>query len=824
MRKLTTILLLFISFISFSQDFRTIDWKTNVQNVQLLSVDTFKFEADPIDFNDKGAISRDIGNYFIDFVARTFSIIDSDATTITVVDLASENTAPQSGQIGRVYQSIVDGDSLFQSIGGVDVSVIDELSRWKDVARNNELFGRAIASKQDTMPFDSVAFDTTYIPSGNEAGGVLTWNAQEYTVNIPTGLGPVLQVGQETYVVVFNNSGEQIDNLTAVRPINVTAAGYPTIGKVIADSHITISGVVYVTTMDIPDNSFGIVTPFGKARNSNTDSWDLGNTLYISATTAGELTNVKPAFPDYVIAVAAVTIKDAVNGEIFIDIIGTVEDTYINFWNGTFRESFDFRTVVTGGQIKGYTEPADGHPDMTMRFSDGLTMLPTTPADTIVLTASLDDTAPITNYVYVPQSTKVLTVNTSDWITAEHIRVAQIVVQTEATTALNGALRNQNINDPVEHTDNFQGHLSDITSAIREKIPATHKSGTEGSTTIITASTPDDVYFVVTGGVIKQMHNQNFPAFNMETGSDVHIVNHPTTPYLTTANFNNQLLDASGNGLNNTSFSVVVWGVANKTGEASHIMANLPTDSYAHAFPQNAVDDADNYSVYTIPDLFAGVGFLIMRVTFVYKNNVWSVFDIEDLRKKLPNTTAGGGGGGGGGATTYLLLDDTPPSFVADAFQKVNSAGTALENVLAENILLTGFDSTGFTLEQSQIVDLEDTITGLRSDIESNTVNYGDSYQIPANILNGGSFEYTDGFEFAFGALSVPDGSGNPKEGLIELSVVSMSERFITATPPADRGYYYFKTDSKPYAKNDLGINRSRPSIHSIPSLQHRCN
>lgn len=144
MKKLIIILALLLPFFVNAQDYRVIDWKTDVLNVQTINIDTFKFETDIKDYNDPGAITREIGNYFIDFVARCFKIIDSDETTITVVDLEHINLAPQSNKIGRVYQSIVDADSIFNSIGGVDISVLDDLSKWKDVARNNELFGRKI--------------------------------------------------------------------------------------------------------------------------------------------------------------------------------------------------------------------------------------------------------------------------------------------------------------------------------------------------------------------------------------------------------------------------------------------------------------------------------------------------------------------------------------------------------------------------------------------------------------------------------------------------------------------------------------------------------
>jgi len=148
MKKLILILAVVLPFWANAQDYRVIDWKTDVLNVQTIAIDTFIFDAEPTDYNDAGAITREIGNYFIDFVARCFKIIDSDATTITVVDLEHINLAPQSNKIGRVYQSVVDADSLFESIGGVDISVLDDLSKWKDVARNNEIFGRKIKEKK----------------------------------------------------------------------------------------------------------------------------------------------------------------------------------------------------------------------------------------------------------------------------------------------------------------------------------------------------------------------------------------------------------------------------------------------------------------------------------------------------------------------------------------------------------------------------------------------------------------------------------------------------------------------------------------------------
>lgn len=216
-------------------------------------------------------------------------------------------------------------------------------------------------------------------------------------------------------------------------------------------------------------------------------------------------------------------------------------------------------------------------------------------------------------------------------------------------------------------------------------MPSDWFSGTELSVNIVSTSTPDDVYLNVTGGKVYQMHLQDFPAQSMPT-DDIHIVNHFTTPYSTVMNLNGQLTDALGATLANRSFSIVIWGVQNETGENSHLMANLPIGSYSSG--DLAEQDALNYSVYSIPSQFRGVGFLIARVTFSHSpssSGVWTLDQIQDLRGYTPNSTAGGGAAGSSGITTYLGLTDTPNTYVSSAnkIQGVNAGETAIESKAA---------------------------------------------------------------------------------------------------------------------------------------------
>ena len=531
--------------------------------------------------------------------------------------------------------------------------------------------------------------DTTPATPGSSAGTIY-WAGTEYTISIVTGLGPVLQVGQELFTIVYNATGSTINNGTAVYPVGAVG-GVPSVEEADATTHVTILGNILVTTMDISPASIGIVAgPIGKVRGVNTTPFGLGDTLWVAAGATGllnNITNVKPPFPDYPIQIGGVSVVGSSTGVIDLAIKGQPEDTVINFWNGTFRENFDFRVTSNGTTVTGTLTPSNGHDDMTMIFSDGFTMLDTNPGATITLTPGTNST-PVLNCIYIPQATKVLTVSTSGWpVGVEFIRVAKVLLQSAAYTQTYGALRNQNINDEIQQTTTNQGHCAHIGSAIRDKIPATWLSGCQGNITLNTGPSPDDVFVTVTAGRIQQMHEQDFPSFDTETGDVFFVPNDSISPYIPESNINQLLLDANGDSLTDTTFSLVLWGAGNKTGEASQLMINLPIQGYDvggfFGTPLGeAINDVNNYAVYDIPAEFQGTGFLIARFTFSLNpaGTVYTLEDIEDLRGKIPNLTAGGSAGGTG-VTTFLGLTDAPASYSGEALNvvRVNAGETGLE-------------------------------------------------------------------------------------------------------------------------------------------------
>ena len=157
--------------------------------------------------------------------------------------------------------------------------------------------------------------------TGNVEQGQLSWNTAEETVDITMGDGVTQQVGFETYMRVKNDTGSQIDNGEVVGFVGVN--GEISVAPYIANSSANELYFVGVATHDMPDQDIGPVTLYGKVRGLDTtgpgaETWSVGDILYVSPTTAGLLTNVRPTAPNVVIEVAVVLSVSATVGEIMV--------------------------------------------------------------------------------------------------------------------------------------------------------------------------------------------------------------------------------------------------------------------------------------------------------------------------------------------------------------------------------------------------------------------------------------------------------------------------------------------------------------------------
>jgi len=255
---------------------------------------------------------------------------------------------------------------------------------------------------------DYIDFDLTYADGSSE--GRLQWNIEDGTLEVGMPGGNVtLQIGQEHLVRCRNITGNTINNGSVVH-ISGEAGNKPLIALSRADA-MTTAIVFGMTTEDILHNADGYVNVGGLVRSVNTNGLNEGGYVFLSATTAGGMEIFPATAPSFKARIGYCLRTHNSEGVVLVDsgvlpylqnlsnCFGTPTDdgdhmTWVSansrfevtatksaFFNGTFRESFDFLLSSNGTAITGSLEQSGGG-DLTMQFNVGETTLNCTPAQT----------------------------------------------------------------------------------------------------------------------------------------------------------------------------------------------------------------------------------------------------------------------------------------------------------------------------------------------------------------------------------------------------------------------------------------------------------
>jgi hypothetical protein len=108
-------------------------------------------------------------------------------------------------------------------------------------------------------------------------------------------------LGREVQQRAYNNTGATIP-IGSIVYINGQHSQFPTVALAQANSASTANAWGLVNTA-IANNSYGDVVVLGKFTGLDTHLFNSGDLLYLSATTAGGLTNVAPSSPNYVVPI-----------------------------------------------------------------------------------------------------------------------------------------------------------------------------------------------------------------------------------------------------------------------------------------------------------------------------------------------------------------------------------------------------------------------------------------------------------------------------------------------------------------------------------------
>jgi hypothetical protein len=192
-------------------------------------------------------------------------------------------------------------------------------------------------------PIDRLNFDLTHIHDEERVPGTLCWSDEDQTLNLQHPSGVTQQIGQELYAYVRNRTGATIPDGTVVRfdGAEENGAARLLIAPFLANGTFPNLYGIGITTSDILDGDDGKVTVWGKLRELDTSTFNVGDILYASPNVAGGMTNVKPTAPNNVLPVAAVLRKDSSQGEIFVR--PTIEQS---FFYGSFVDTQDHTAAL----------------------------------------------------------------------------------------------------------------------------------------------------------------------------------------------------------------------------------------------------------------------------------------------------------------------------------------------------------------------------------------------------------------------------------------------------------------------------------------------
>ena len=198
-------------------------------------------------------------------------------------------------------------------------------------------------NNNDLLNTDKIDFNLATTDTAGE--GQLVWSDTLGTLNLGLkGGNTISNVGQHIHARVVNKTTPLV-NLTKAGYEVVIVAGATgqrlSVKLAKADNDANSAGTLGIVCENIAGNQEGFICSVGQVTNINTtgslqgETWADGDSLYLSGTTFGAITNVKPSAPIHEVRIGYVEYAHAVNGKIYVKIdngyeISELHDVAIN--------------------------------------------------------------------------------------------------------------------------------------------------------------------------------------------------------------------------------------------------------------------------------------------------------------------------------------------------------------------------------------------------------------------------------------------------------------------------------------------------------------
>jgi len=229
---------------------------------------------------------------------------------------------PFSGDANDLI-TLLSSDFFFELSGGGGDDLATVLIAGNSAGANDIDLNNNDLLNTDKIDFNLATIDTAGV-------GQLVWSDTLGTLNLGLkGGNTISNLGQHIHARVVNKTTPLV-NLTKAGYQVVIVAGATgqrlSVKLAKADNDANSAGTLGIVCEDIAGNQEGFICSVGQVTKINTtgslqgETWADGDSLYLSGTTFGAITNVKPSAPIHEVRIGYVEYAHAVNGKIYVKI------------------------------------------------------------------------------------------------------------------------------------------------------------------------------------------------------------------------------------------------------------------------------------------------------------------------------------------------------------------------------------------------------------------------------------------------------------------------------------------------------------------------